>query len=295
MAPPHDDCVNLTIAINPKHSIYPDNAPGNFFVDNRCIDCGTCYAHAEAIFKGARTHAYVGRQPDSEAGRRVTLEALHACPVNAIGQREKDPLSGEVLASFPVRLEDNIYFCGFANEETYGAASYLITHPGGNILVDVPRFYPKLVAGIEKLGGVRYVFLTHIDDIAGHEKFAGHFGAERIMHGAESVPPGIERIVQDEGSIRLDRDFEIIPTPGHTRGSMCLLYKNEVLFTGDHLAAGSKGGLTSFRDACWYSWAEVKRSNEKLLQYEFSRVYPGHGRRFQGDAKTALRELIARM
>jgi glyoxylase-like metal-dependent hydrolase (beta-lactamase superfamily II) len=219
--------------------------------------------------------------------------------VNAIGQREKDPISGEVLSSFPVPLEDTVYFCGFANELTYGAASYLIVHPEGNILVDVPRFYPKLIQGIEKLGGVRYIFLTHSDDIAGHEKFAAHFQAERIMHAAERVPPGIERVIEAEGSIRLGDDFEIIATPGHTKGSMCLLYKNEILFSGDHLAGGKNGGLISFRAACWYSWDAVKRSNEKLLDFEFSRVYPGHGRRFTAvdslAAKRALKDLVAKM
>lgn len=295
MAPPHDDCVNFIIAINPRHSIYPENVPGNFYVDDRCIDCGTCYAHAVDFFAGAATHAFVARQPEGEAERRTTLEALHACPVNAIGQREKDPLSGEVLSSFPVRLEDNVYFCGFVNEETFGAASYLIVHPEGNILVDVPRFYPKLIQGIEKLGGVRYIFLTHIDDIAGHEKFSGHFKAERIMHAAEPVPPGIERVIPGGGATPLGADFVVIPTPGHTRGSMCLLFKNEILFAGDHLAAGRKGGLVSFRDACWYSWAEVKRSNEKLLEFEFSRVYPGHGRRYVGADSGSTRADLQRL
>lgn len=299
MAPPLNDCLDFNIATNPRHSIYPENAPGNFYVDHRCIDCGTCYAHAADFFTGAPTHAYVARQPAAEHERRTVLEALHACPVNAIGQREKDPLSGEVLSSFPVRLEDGIYFCGFANEKTYGAASYLVTHPGGNILVDVPRLYPRLLSGIEKLGGVRYIFLTHIDDIAGHEKFAAHFGAERIMHANERMPPGIERIIDGQASISLAENFEVIPTPGHTRGSMCLLYDNRILFSGDHLAGSSRGGLTSFRDACWYSWAEVKRSNEKLLGYDFTRVYPGHGHRFRAEdsvgARQALERTIAEM
>ncbi len=219
--------------------------------------------------------------------------------MHAIGQREKDPLSGEVLASFPIPLEENVYFCGFAHEDTFGAASYLICRPEGNVLIDIPRFYPKLIQGIEKLGGVRYIFLSHIDDIAGHEKFATHFGAERIMHDAERMPLGIEKPVSANTAIPLEHDLTIIPTPGHTRGSMCLLYKNAVLFTGDHLAAGRSGGLTSFRDACWYSWVEVKKSNERLLSFDFSRVYPGHGRRYIGEGaektKMDLKNLIASM
>lgn len=211
--------------------------------------------------------------------------------MHAIGQREKDALTGDVLASFPVALEDNIYFCGFANEATFGASSYLIRRDGGNVLVDIPRYYPKLIQGIEKLGGVKYIFLTHSDDIAGHDGFAKHFGAERIIHAGERVSSPMEIRIEGTEPVDFATDLKIILTPGHTRGSMCLLH-NEVLFSGDHLAAGRAGGLTSFRDACWYSWAEVKKSNERLLNFAFSRVYPGHGRRYFGrDVTTTHRDL----
>jgi glyoxylase-like metal-dependent hydrolase (beta-lactamase superfamily II) len=149
--------------------------------------------------------------------------------VHAIGQQEKDPLSGEVLASFPIPLGENIYFCGFANEATFGASSYLITRPAGNVLVDVPQFYPKLIQGIEGLGGVKYIFLTHIDDIAGHAEFAAHFGAERIMHDAERMPPGIEKPVAGNVAIPLTDDLTIIPRRG-IRAAVCACFTTTGFF-----------------------------------------------------------------
>jgi len=285
--------------VSRAHTAFSENAAGNFFVDDRCIDCGTCYAHAPGLFADTATHAYVARQPLNEPERRTALEALHSCPVHAIGQQQRDPLTGEVLASFPIRLEENIYFCGFANEDTFGASSYLVVRPGGNVLIDVPRPYPRLLAGIERLGGIRYIFLTHSDDIAGHDEFARHFGAERIMHTDERHSSAMEIRIEGLEAVSFADDLTIIPTPGHTKGSMCLLFRNQVLFSGDHLAAGRSGGLVSFRDACWYSWAEVKKSNERLLNFDFSRVYPGHGRRFKAEnaaaALDALAALIGRM
>ena len=41
---------------------------------------------------------------------------------------------------------------------------------------------------LQKLGGVKYMFLTHKDDIASHEKWASALGAERIMHEVETRP-----------------------------------------------------------------------------------------------------------
>jgi glyoxylase-like metal-dependent hydrolase (beta-lactamase superfamily II) len=78
--------------------------------------------------------------------------------------------------------------------------------------------------------------------------------------------------------LKIDDDLLAIPTPGHTRGHQVLLYRAKVLFTGDHLAWSPKREtLTAFRDACWYSWPVQTRSMEKLLDYRFESVLPGHG------------------
>ena len=59
---------------------------------------------------------------------------------------------------------------------------------------------------------------------------------------------------------------------------MVFQYKNKFLFTGDHLAwSRARETLTAFRSVAWYSWAEQTRSMEKLLDYDFEWVLPGHG------------------
>lgn len=106
-----------------------------------------------------------------------------------------------------------VYHTGFHAENSYGATPYLIlrssqgegptgssaagagqgatgggTGPcgslsgGGNILVDVPRWNPALAKRLEALGGVRWIFLTHEDDVGDHAAWAAHFGATRIIH-----------------------------------------------------------------------------------------------------------------
>ena len=87
--------------------------------------------------------------------------------------------------------------------------------------------------------------------------------------------------------------------PGHTRGSQALLYRDEILFTGDHLWGSEAGdGLDASRGVCWYSWAEQTRSMAKLLAFDFEWVLPGHGPRFHAPARkmrAELEKLIARM
>jgi glyoxylase-like metal-dependent hydrolase (beta-lactamase superfamily II) len=100
------------------------------------------------------------------------------------------------------------------------------------------------------------------------------------MHQADGARRlEIERVIEGEEPFRVDSDLVIIPTPGHTRGHMVLLYRNKFLFTGDHLAwSPARNTLTAFRSVNWYSWPEQTRSMEKLLNYDFSWVLPGHGR-----------------
>lgn len=59
-------------------------------------------------------------------------------------------------------------------------------HPQGNILVDVPRWTPLLAQRLQQLGGVRWIFLTHRDDVGDHQAWAEATGAARIIHRSEA-------------------------------------------------------------------------------------------------------------
>ena len=148
------------------------------------------------------------------------------------------------------------------------------------MLIDSPRFATQLVKKIDAMGGVGTMFLTHKDDIADHRRFAERYACERIMHADDSAQRlGIEHVIRGRESVALDDDLIVIPVPGHTRGHMVLLYQKKFLFTGDHLAwSPERQTLTAFRSACWYSWTEQIKSMERLLDYEFEWVLPGHGR-----------------
>jgi glyoxylase-like metal-dependent hydrolase (beta-lactamase superfamily II) len=94
--------------------------------------------------------------------------------------------------------------------------------------------------------------------------------------GAKRI--GAERIIIGDDAVQLDDDLLAIPTPGHTRGHMVFLYKERFLFTGDHLAwSRARETLTALPSVAWYSWERQTESMEKLAQYEFEWVLPGHG------------------
>jgi ferredoxin len=67
-----------------------ENIPGEFFVDSSCIDCDLCRQTAPNFFRrkleGITGYSFVANQPRNSAEEAVCLEAMEACPVNAIGQ-----------------------------------------------------------------------------------------------------------------------------------------------------------------------------------------------------------------
>ena len=257
---------------------YASNVPGTFFVDDTCIDCDLCRQIAPDVFSEESDHSIVHSQPKGPGDELRAAMALVACPTASIGTHRKIDTQTAAHA-FPERIENNVYFCGYASRDSYGAASYLIVRPQGNVLVDSPRFAKPLVQQIEKLGGVSTMFFTHQDDVADHEQFHKHFGCKRIIHRADSRYVPAEQFLEGEDAVQLDSDLLAIPVPGHTRGHVVLLYRG-YLFTGDHLAwSDRRGGLVAFRDVSWYSWPEQTRSMRRLLDYRFEWVLPGHGRR----------------
>jgi len=258
---------------------YPENVPGSFFVDHTCIDCDLCRQIAPLVFKEESDHSSVFHQPQSDGEVHRAAMALVACPTASIGTRNKID-SHAAAVSFPELVDENVYFCGYASRNSYGASSYLIVRPEGNVLIDSPRFAKTLVEQIEKMGGVSLMIFSHQDDVADHEKFHEHFGCPRVIHQADSRAVPAEQLLEGDDAVHLDSDLLAIPVPGHTRGHVVFLYRNKFLFTGDHLAwSDNRKGLIAFRDVAWYSWRKQIESMKRLVDLRFEWVLPGHGRR----------------
>lgn len=271
-----------------------ENVSGDFYVDATCIDCDTCRWMAAGVFSRIGDQSAVYHQPQDEAERLQAMQAMLACPTASIGTVEKPKDIKVAQQSFPIPIAQGVSHCGYHSENSYGAASYLIERPDGNVLVDSPRFTPPLVKQIEQRGGIRYLYLTHRDDVADHEKFHQHFGCERILHTDDVswATQSVERQISGADPVQIAPDLLIIPVPGHTKGHTVLLYNNTFLFTGDHLAWSDRlNHLYAFRGACWYSWTELIKSMQKLANYSFEWVLPGHGRRYYAEAETMRQQM----
>jgi len=279
------------------------NVPGPFYVDSTCIDCGTCWQFDPLHYAPTGSSSRVQRQPDGAAELRQALPALQACPVAAIGT-SRELLAQMPMDGFPVLITrhaaGDVYYCGWASRRSFGASSWLVVRPDGNVLIDVPRWSALLARRIKDLGGLQRIVLTHRDDVADHARWARAFGAERWIHAADAdAAPQAEHQLSGSDALHLDADLQLIPTPGHTAGSMVAVLGGceQVLFSGDHLWWNpAHQAIVASKTYCWWNWSAQLRSVERLLDLDVAWLLPGHGHQHQftpGQWRASLEQTLA--
>jgi glyoxylase-like metal-dependent hydrolase (beta-lactamase superfamily II) len=104
--------------------------------------------------------------------------------------------------------------------------------------------------------------------------FGMHGKAIARSLGFSNCSPQADRYLEDGNIVNFgNENLKVIHTPGHTKGSICLLGHDEI-FTGDTLFAGSIG-RTDFPES---SEKDMPQSLKKLARLPDSlAVFPGHG------------------
>jgi len=65
----------------------------------------------------------------------------------------------------PVEGAQGVYYCGYNSERSFGGSAWLIQRESGNVMVDSPRFDPKLVKNI-KVSLVHLCLSVYTIDVA---------------------------------------------------------------------------------------------------------------------------------
>jgi hydroxyacylglutathione hydrolase len=191
-----------------------------------------------------------------------------------------------ILESFPVGpLRCNCIILG--DEMTREA---IVVDPGDNL--------PEILSRLQKHGlTLRQIVVTHahIDHVGGAALLKRATGAPLLLNqrdlgllGAMEMPAGWLGIdtpevappdasAEDGLTVGLDAlRAEVIHTPGHTPGSICLLFPSQhLLIAGDTLFAGSIGRT----DLPGGDGRQILRSlrNRLLVLPDITKVLPGHG------------------
>ncbi len=138
----------------------------------------------------------------------------------------------------------------------------ILTHGHGDHIGALPQFKQYTVASICINEGDSYML---------GNKDHKHFMSTGVM----GVGVEADRLLQDGEVLKLgEGELQIIHTPGHSKGSICIKCENE-LFSGDTLFAASIGRT----DLEGSSHAEIIASikNKLMILPEDMMVHPGHG------------------
>jgi len=276
---------------------HPANAPGEWYIDTACIDCGASRTVAPGLIVEAGGQCVFARQPETDTERLLAWRARLLCPTASVHTEHKDEAPD---AAFPEAMAADIYRLGYNARASWGAHSFFVRRAGGNLMIDAPRWTKAAVTPIEAAGGLAEVLLTHRDDIGDADRYAQHFGARVTIHHADRrAAPFAGHVVSGRDPIAMAPDVLVIPLPGHTEGSVAYLYERRFLFTGDSLSWDfDSGDLRASRDVCWWSWPEQLASLARLAAYPFEWVFAGHGGSIglpAAEMQARLKALLARL
>lgn len=168
----------------------------------------------------------------------------------------------------------------------YQTNCYLLWEGDKAVVID-PGYEPDtILRALETLGmDLSAILLTHghFDHVGAVKELVAETGCEVYIHAAEATLPPM----MTAGELYFTRTYAegdtitpvpgmeltVLHTPGHTPGSVCLLWGDQ-MFSGDTLFAGSCGRV----DFPGGNPQEMLRSLRRLASLEADyRVHPGHG------------------
>ena len=257
--------------------VHPDNAEGSWFVDTRCIRCDAARHWAPGLIDMDDTGlSFVARQPENPEEAAAMWRAAVACPTQSIGTTES---RRPPRPAFPYELTPGVHALGHNTRESFGAHSYLVPRPDGNLMTDSPRFTRGLAELLDELGGVRHVLLSHRDDVADADRWADRYGADVWIHEDDRDAAPFATMIVGGGDIaEVAPGAAVIPVPGHTAGSVVFHIDDRWLFTGDTVHWNHRRGeLDVFAGAMFHSWEVLADSMDRLATLPVEWMFPGHG------------------
>jgi hydroxyacylglutathione hydrolase len=162
---------------------------------------------------------------------------------------------------------------------------YLLISDKEILVVDPGSEPDKILNEIKKLKEkkVKYIINTHYhyDHTTANEKIKNETDAKILIHESEKnfIDFKVNRFLKEGDKIKIGNDsIEIINTPGHTKGSICLIGDGFIL-TGDTLFRNGYGRT----DLKGGSPEEMRNSLERLSKTikPGMKVFPGHGSDFK--------------
>lgn len=177
----------------------------------------------------------------------------------------------------------NDYVYRFGNQYFYGESVgvYLMNLEDRILLFDIPEYSKEIEEFVLSFDKPIECILSHGScGIKAGDKWRDKINLKIYLHKNDKdhswlrIKPDL--LFSDQKELNFPSNIEVIHTPGHSAGSICLLEKNtNTLFTGDTI--GGEGG--KIRDFFRFESDDVIgrfQSCQVLLDYSFDHILPFH-------------------
>jgi glyoxylase-like metal-dependent hydrolase (beta-lactamase superfamily II) len=181
--------------------------------------------------------------------------------------------------------------------------AFLLQRDRGNVLVYSVTGLEEEAAAIEELGGISRHYLNHWHEAM----FASEWmSAPLFVHENERAEVAERYRVRGTFSKRhlLDDDFEVIPTPGHTRGATSYIWdsgEHRMLFTGDSVLLSDGEWVAAVLDSsdreAYIESLELIRGLEfdVLVPWAATRGEPYYALTDEADARRRIDAILERV
>ena len=159
---------------------------------------------------------------------------------------------------------------------------YILISNKEAIVIDPGAGLKRILQEIEEKK-LNYIILTHChwDHILGALKLREKTGAKILIHKREKeyIKFQPDQFLDGGEEIRIGEEFlKVVSTPGHTKGSICLVGE-KFIFTGDTLFEDGTG-RTDLPGGCQKDLENSLKKLEKIIKPGM-KIYPGHGPIFE--------------
>lgn len=196
-----------------------------------------------------------------------------------------------------MKLSENVYLLDSAK----GSYVYLVTG-AETTLIDTgfPRRGKRIIKELDTIGikpaDIKHILLTHHDiDHIGNAAMLQELTGAQVWASKEDIPYitgeldryGFKKYLKYFFRVKAPEavnpyvpeqkinGLEVVPTPGHTPGHVCLLFE-DILFAGD-LLENKKGSLIPYPPPWNWNDSMMLESVNKISKLNFKLVCPAHG------------------
>ncbi|WP_159090903.1 MBL fold metallo-hydrolase [Aquimarina aquimarini] len=197
------------------------------------------------------------------------------------------------------KLQTDIYEINnqyFYSEEVH---TYLIELEDKVLLFDIPTYTKEIEKFILSFDKPAYAIISHGScGISDGTKWQEKIGLKVYAHKADTNHPWL-KMKPDVFFTEVPNfaeNIEVVHTPGHSAGAICVLEKkSKSLFSGDTFYGNKDGEIRDFSQESQNDYENLEdriNSCKELLKYDFVNIYPFHYKIITRNGKRKLSEYL---